>query len=287
MGIYDRDYYQENELRSMPWDNRSMVTMLIVANVALYVANFLFTSTTNAFTETLVLDSQALRNPTQWWQLLSYGFAHDPSRIGHILFNMATLFFLGRSVEDRLGKWEFLRFYLLTIILCGIVWCAIHGGGPGGLLGASGGTTAVAMLFVFFYPQSTLYLFGAVPVKAWLVGVMIIVGNLFTPMTGDGRVAYDVHLVGAAVAAGYFFGGWNLGFLGSWWGSASGKMKRAKSRLKVHDPDKVESQHSKDELESDRILDKILKEGQDSLTSKEKKFMERYSRQVRERRERL
>jgi hypothetical protein len=39
--------------------------------------------------------------------------------------------------------------------------------------------------------------------------------------------------------------------------------------------------------EADRILAKIHESGQDSLSSKEKKFLEKYSRAVRERKEQL
>ncbi len=286
MGIYDRDYYQAEQLSPLrPWDNKSMVTLLIIANLALYVANFLFSSSSNALTTTLALDSQSLWKPALWWQLLTYGFVHDPRRITHILFNMVSLYFLGRQVEERLGKWEFFRFYMLSIIICGAVWCGIHGEENLDLYGASGATTAVTMLFVFYYPQANLLLMMAFPVKAWVVGVLVIVNNLFMPMTSDGSIAYDVHLVGAALAAGYFFGGWNFGVLGTLFGNAQSMVKQKRSGLKVHRPDRDADEPSKDDIELDRILDKIHREGQDSLTSREQKFMERYSRQVRRRRE--
>lgn len=288
MGIYDRDYYQDDELRPLrPWDNKSMVTLLIIANVALFVANFLFTSSTNAFSNTLALKTQSLWEPWNWWQLISYGFVHSPS-IYHILFNMFSLYFLGRSVEDQLGKAEFARFYFLTIVLCGVVWCGIHGGSNAALWGASGGTTAVSMLFVFYFPNATLMLFGAFPIKAWLVGVMIVVVNFMRPMTSDGSIAYDVHLVGAALAAGYFYGGWNFGFLGFSLPNLRQRMKQKKSGLKVHRPtESTETQvnePSPDDVEGDRILAKIHRDGEASLTSKERKFMEKYSRTMRKRR---
>lgn len=286
MGIYDRDYYQADDLQPLrPWDNKSMVTLLIIANLVFFIANFLFTSGSNAISLALALETNSLWNPTKLWQLVTYGFVHSPGNIFHILFNMATLYFLGRNVEDRLGKWEFFRFYMLTIVLCGIVWCGVHGGQNSVLWGASGAVTAVAMLFVFSFPHSTLMLMMAVPVKAWVVGVLIIVTNVFRPVTGDGSVAYDVHLVGAALAASYFFGGWNFGFLGSILENTRMKFRQKKRGLKVHRPKEEETQKpSRDDEESDRILDKIYREGEESLTAKERKFMERYSKRVRQRR---
>jgi hypothetical protein len=214
--------------------------------------------------------------------LLTYGFVHND--MGHIFFNMLSLYFLGRSVEDRLGKWEFLRFYLVALLLCGIVWCALHAGNPQILLGASGATTAVTMLFVFFFPQANLLLMMAIPVKAWMVGVLIIVLNVFTPNMESG-VAYDVHLVGAALAAAYFFGGFNFRFMESFFCGASTQKRQQRRGMKVYRPKQdSRAESSGDDQESDRILDKIHREGQDSLTPAERKFMERYSRQVRQRR---
>ncbi len=285
MGIYDRDYYQADQLRPVrPWDNRTMVTMLIVANVIVFVANFLLTSRSNQLVASLALYSENLGQPWQWFRLITYGFGHRD--VFHILFNMVSLYFLGRNVEDKYGKWEFLRFYLVAILLGGIVWCVLRGGGPGGsLLGASGGTTAVAMLFVFSFPQATLYVYGAIPVKAWVLGISIVVFNVFGT---NAFVAYDVHLVGAAWAAVYFYGQLNLAFAGRIFADAGSRIKRQRSGLKVHRPSSDSSSaaaETRDDRESDRILDKIHRQGQDSLTAKEREFMERYSREVRQRRQ--
>ena len=288
MGIYDRDYYQDDEIRPLrPWDNKSMVTLLIIANAAVFLANFLFTGGNNALAHVLALTPDTLWN-FHWWQFVTYGFTHDPQRITHVLFNMLTLYFLGRSVEDRLGKAEFFRFYMLAIVLCGLVWVVLHQGRPQSLIGASGATTAVAMLFVFFFPQATLMLYFAIPVKAWVLGVLLIVGNLFQPMgfAGEGsNIAFDVHLVGIALAAIYYFGKWNLSYLGSVWGSWKTKAQIRRRGLKVHEPHREADEKSRqDEQESDRILDKIYREGESSLTAQERRFMEKYSRRVRQRR---
>lgn len=284
MGIYDREYYQADEIQPLrPWDGKSMVTMIIIVNVAVHIANFVLTSQTNDITYLLALDSDALTSPTKLWNLLTYGFAHQPG-IRHILFNLFSLYILGRSVEERIGKWEFFRFYMIVLIACGIVWSLTNSNST--LIGASGATTAVSMLFVFYYPQATLMLYMAIPVKAWVLGVIIIVSNLFQPttLTPEGsKIAYDVHLVGAALAAAYFFGNLNFGALGNLFSGFKSRARIKRSGLKVHQPD-APTAPSKDELESDRILEKIHREGESSLTAKERKFMEKYSRKVREKR---
>jgi hypothetical protein len=91
-----------------------------------------------------------------------------------------------------------------------------------------------------------------------------------------------VHLVGAAFAIAYFKFRWNLGNVTarfSSWGDRA-KTARARRRFRIHDPDK----DWKQDQEADRILDKVNREGMDSLTSKEKRALEEYSRRVRKKR---
>lgn len=281
MGIYDREYYQDEVRPLRPWDGKSMVTILIIINVAVHIANFVLTSNNDAITRFLAVRSDTIMTPMTWWRFITYGFSHQAG-IGHLLFNMISLYFLGRSVEDRLGKWEFLRFYLIALSLCGVLWSVSHS--EGSLIGASGACTAVAMLFVFCFPQATLLLYMAIPVKAWVLGIVIIVGNLFQPTSptpGEAQVAYDVHLVGAAFAAVYFFGKLNFSSLGAVFGNLKSNYRKSRSKLKVHRPDTPD----RDALESDRILDKIYREGEESLTSKERKFMEKYSKRIRQKRD--
>jgi len=298
MGIYDRDYYQGDSLRPLrPWDNRSMVTLLIFANAAVYLANFLFGKNLAAalpeqvgklgLMGLMALYPESLFHPLEWYRLVTYGFAHDPQQITHILFNMLSLYFLGRNVEDKYGKWEFFRFYMLTIVVCGLVWALMRWGETSGpVLGASGATTAVAMLFVYSFPQATLYLYGALPVKAWVLGIIIIASNLFGSRE---YVAYDVHLVGAGFASLYFFGNWNFSSVAHLLQGLQTRFKQRRRGLKVHRPEQhaATPSSSKDEMESDRILEKIHREGKDSLTARERSFLERYSREIREKRKQL
>lgn len=294
MGLYDRDYYQEADLQPIQrWNSRSMTSTLIIVNAVVFIANFVLGSgsadTVNQF---LWLRADHVAQPWQWYRLLTYGFTH--SGIGHILFNMLALFFLGQNVESRYGRSEFLRIFLISIVVCSAVWLirqtVTHHADSAVpvLLGASGGVTAIIMLFVFNFPQSTLYIWGVLPVKAWVIGVFVVVANLLgnsNIQVGESEhVAYDVHLVGAAFAAIYFYGKFNFGMLGHL-GSKLSSLFRRSPNLKIH--------QSADDLaldklqpEADRILDKIHREGQSSLTAKERQHLEEYSRAVRKQRQR-
>jgi hypothetical protein len=134
------------------------------------------------------------------------------------------------------------------------------------------------MLFVYNFPQATLMIWGVLPVRAWVVGVITVVVDVF----GSTKyVAYDVHFAGFLFATLYYYGGLNFGGLSFQRLRVSNPFKR-KPKLRVH---KAEDQTpSRDEIEADRILDKIYREGQSSLTPSEQKFLENYSRRVRQKR---
>ena len=91
-------------------------------------------------------------------------------------------------------------------------------------------------------------------------------------------------LVGAAFAIGYYKFGWNLGRLvpSGLSGRAAGfrQVFKPKPQLRVHDPDEHAS--GSDDAEGDALLEKVNRLGIDSLTSRERKTLEDYSRRMRQ-----
>ena len=291
MALFDRDYYRDEAPppRSLGAE-RSMVTNLVILNVAIFVVD-MFLGRNHWLMETLSLSSADLAKPWLWWKFLTYGFAHSPyPRLEHVFWNMLGLWIFGRDVESLYGRREFLRFYLVTLVAGSLVWSlryqlsALTGPAPEHvLLGASGAVTAVVLLFVFHYPKRTILLMFVLPVPAWVVGVLIIGGDLMQMLSsgGDRTVAFDVHLAGAAFAILYYRFGWNLGrwlpdlqrirgSVGQW---------KPRPRLRVHDPD---ADGNEQDEEADRLLIKVNREGMDSLTAKERRILEAYSRRMRQ-----
>lgn len=283
MGIYDRPYYRDEPPPGMglTWQSRSPVSVIIVTCSVLFLVTAIIGQRSFDLLDFLALHSSDVTRPWYWWRFLTYGFVHDTGGIGHVLFNMLTLYFLGRTVEQRYGYAEFWRIYLSSVVLCGVGWGILHwfAGDPTAVIGASGAVLTIAMLFVLNYPFSTLMIWGILPVPAWLVGLFMVLGNLsVSPSSG---IAHDVHLFGLAYAAVYFYGRLDLSRLTGW--AAGLKLpKRGRPRLKTFNPDAAhDGTDAKDAAEADRILDKIHTSGQESLSRKERKFLENYSQRMR------
>lgn len=301
MGIYDRDYYREQEPSFSVRAPRTIVVTLILINVAIWLANALLTPPPRQdpanparleaprklgrITEALSVTDNTLRNPLLWWQFLTYGFAHDTQPF-HVLFNMLQLWFLGRTVEQLYGRGEFLRLYLVMLVVCSLVWAVTNAlFDPGGhrLIGASGAVLGMVILFVLNLPQQTLILFPIpIPIKAWVIGVVLVVANLLgaTAQTElSGNTAYTVHLTGMAFAFLYFRNRWNLGWLD--WSLFSRSWLKRRPKLRIHDPAREQAEL---DGEVDRILEKIQRQGEQSLTRKERRTLETASREYQRRR---
>ena len=307
MGIYDRDYYRGQQRPGMVLRGPSTaIGWLIAINVAIFILDGLVGPPKNgAISHALSLNTGVLTQPWLWWKFLTCGFAHASyPYYQHVLFNMLGLFFLGRIVEQRYGRKEFLWFYMVTIVLGSVSWCVLNSinglAADVSLVGASGAITGVVMLFALNFPKQTILLFFVIPMPAWVLGVMIVLFNLFGTAGAGGeqggpQIAYGVHLAGAGFALAYYQFRWNISRLVDRW--IPKDLFKNRPKLRVHDPSNDYAsndgpsraelrQQAKDkgnEKEVDRILAKIHNEGEDSLTRKERRTMESASRRLRDR----
>jgi len=295
MGIYDREYYREDESPSL-LSGRSMVVNIIILNVLIFFVDALFFSEqtaagkVGAISSALSLKSNLLAAPWNCWQLITYGFVHDCGSLGHVLFNMLGLWFFGTSIEAVYGRKEFVRIYLTLVVMSGLAWVLINDVAVGSirsdgdeLIGASGGVVGIAVLYACHFPRRTINVWGVFPVMAWVLVSLYLISDLlsfFQLKSGNPTTAYSAHLAGAAFAFVYFRSGWNLGRLVPERLSLSSL--KLKPKLRIHDPESDERELSR---QVDRILEKIHRDGEASLTKKERKTLEEASRRYQRKRQ--
>ena len=304
MGIYDRDYYRGDADSSTPGMMRaaramSMTNKLVVANVVVYILCWLAGNSNPQLNkeiyDALSIDSSFFTHPWEIWRLITAGFMHAAawgphtnSGVMHIAFNMFGLWMFGRFVEQRYGAKEFLRFYLLAIIVSSLIFAvsyyflALPEGVPVvRVVGASGGVVAVVILYCFLYPKTKLLMMMIIPVDAWVVGLIYVGYDIFLAVrstTGDSSgIAWQAHLGGAAFAALYFKLGWKF--------SGQGRTKRKpKTKLKIHKP--VTDELSADEqliARGEKILEQVHQRGESSLSARQRQTLQRYSELMQQR----
>jgi len=155
----------------------------------------------------MVLSPAYIMQYNWYWQFVTYMFAHGS--ISHILFNMLGLFFFGNQVERRMGSHEFLLFYLSSGILAGVFSFIVYrltGQYYVYLLGASGAVYAVLLAFATYFPHSTIYVMGIIPVRAPLLVLIFTAIAVFSQVFNyRSSVAHLTHLAGFVIAFFYFW----------------------------------------------------------------------------------
>jgi len=136
------------------------------------------------------------------WQFITYAFLH--SGFLHIIGNMFFLYLFGNNVNDKLGHFGYLCFYLAGAIFSAVGHTLINNN-P--VIGASGAVAAVTGAYLVLFPQTLITIFYwlfyfidtiDVPALYFIAFKMIIYDNVIARYTTN--VAYDAHL------AGYAFG---------------------------------------------------------------------------------
>jgi membrane associated rhomboid family serine protease len=296
MGLYDRDYYRDEEPRGIRLAaNWSAVNTLIALNVVVFLAE-IFTEQ-RGFSwvkQNLVLQPDLFHHPWRFWQLLTYGFDHDG--IGHLFFNMLGLWVFGTEVEVVYGKREFFKLYLSLIILSGLFDQVIHIASPGAaVLGASGGVMGVAVIFACHFPRRKMLVFPIpIPIPAAVLVGVYVVAEFLSTQTQESTVAHWVHLGGAAFGFLYYKTGWSLFRLWpSRWSVGPIRLPRRVPKLRVHQEIDEEPPPPDDYLTTgrlqkrvDQLLEKISTSGEGSLTDEERQFLAEASRRYQQQRRR-
>lgn len=124
----------------------------------------------------------------------------------HLLANMAFLWVFGDNVEDSLGHWRFLAFYLLCGVAAGLTFALMAPASTVPLIGASGSVAGVLAAYMMLHPKQQVWvlLFMRIPVPipalwAILGWVGFQVYSLFSQSDGEEVVvAWWAHLGGFA-----------------------------------------------------------------------------------------
>jgi len=99
--------------------------------------------------------------------LLTYAFLHGS--LLHLLGNMVFLAVFADNVEDRLGRWRFLAFYLLGGAVAGAAQGLLGGEPKVPLIGASGAIGACLGAYIRLFPRQSVQALIPVLIGPWLV----------------------------------------------------------------------------------------------------------------------
>ena len=267
----------------------SLTVGLLVINVAVFVLQSINAVYFGWPLESyLALSPSGLRNGYVW-QLFTYQFLH--ANLGHLLANSLGLYFLGRPVEDMLGKARLLEVYFGSSFLGGLLQALLgvavptYFGGPA--LGASAGVCGLLATFATLLGDRTILLMFFLPIRArTLLHISLAAALFFVLVPAEPGIAHAAHLGGLLGGMAYVH--WIVRRerrLFDWRDYSAVERERELVATQARSPiarkrreKKVEEDLPPDEFisrEVDPILEKISAHGIQSLTERERKILER------------
>lgn len=252
-----------------PWTQHQRVVLLalIGANVVAFVTQLFLDAYEPGFVRHYLGLSEAGVQNAYAWQFATAIFLHGG--VWHLLGNTIVLYLVGRDVESILGQRHFFLLYLAGAV-AGELGHLFLLPGTSVLLGASGGVAAVLMAYATILPElelTALRLFGgALRLKAkHLAYGAIGAGLILLVLDRHGTLTHSAYLGGCA--AGWLY----VHLLGfgrpSCIQRALRQRKATAERFRLMDAGRFIAE------EVDPLLEKISREGLQSLTRSERRTL--------------
>ncbi len=186
-----------------------LVPLFIAINVVVFVL-WQFSGHSPAFMENNFSVSWTGLVEGYYWTMLTSVFSH--TLIWHLLLNMIVLRSFGTLIEQVLGSWRFLKFYLCAgaagSLVHVLVSAFVLGTPEMPAVGASGAISGLVLVFALLFPREKILLFAIIPVPA-LLGAFALMGldiwGLISQADGGGLpIGHGAHLGGAAAGITYY-----------------------------------------------------------------------------------
>lgn len=252
---------------------RSMVTRLLVANLVLFfVINIGIHIVKFNAIPYLALPLNVTEFFFKFWTLLTYMFVHE--NLGHVFYNMLLFYFAAQTFTNFLPEKKLLQVYIMSGISGGIILMALSLAFPSVfsgtyLYGASAAVIGIITSLGMYLPNLPVNLFGIIEMKYKYYALLVFATFTiidFTVNTG-GKIS---HFGGA------FFGlfyGYRLKHVKTLTFFSFFKKKRAQPLKVIHTNHAKQNPSDFNQQLIDELLDKISKNGYDSLSKSEKELL--------------
>lgn len=130
-------------------------------------------------------------------RIFTSGFLH--ADLGHLFFNLFTLYFFAPVVINYLGNSSFVIIYLLSLLAGSLLTLKIHEKQPYySAIGASGAVTGILYAAILINPDMNLYLFFIpIPIPSYVFGVGYLLYSLYGMKKQNDLIGHTAHFGGA------------------------------------------------------------------------------------------
>lgn len=129
-------------------------------------------------------------------RLFSSAFLH--ADIGHLAFNMLTLYFFAPVVIGHLGAFSFIIIYLGSLMFGSLLTIIFHKNEYNyRAVGASGAVTGVLYSAILLEPNMMLGIFFIIPMPAYLFGILYLLYSIYGMRAKNDNIGHTAHFGGA------------------------------------------------------------------------------------------
>lgn len=129
-------------------------------------------------------------------RMISSGFLHVD--MGHLFFNMVTLWFFAPLVLAYLGNWTFVLVYMGSLIFGNLLTLLFNKNNYSyRAVGASGAVTGVLYSAILLQPDMMLGLFFVIPIPAYLFGILYLLYSIYGMKSKNDNIGHSAHFGGA------------------------------------------------------------------------------------------
>ncbi|WFB36381.1 rhomboid family intramembrane serine protease [Kiritimatiellota bacterium B12222] len=246
-----------------------------------------------AIIDKYLFSTEGIRFRKQWFRLISPAFLH--ANWGHFAGNAITFFFFGSAIEDHFGSGLLLGLFFGSVAGGSLLCMLLHKTGDYRALGASGGVLGILFSAIILFPGMHIQIFPIpIGIPGWFYAVGYLAYTLFS-MTGGSSVSHEGHLGGMLsgilltliqnyrlfnaqpilITALLVFSGAGIWYFHANPGRVPGFMG-FQVRNKMDAVKAARQQRNESNLDS--LLDKVSKEGLQSLTNRERQMLQDASR---------
>ena len=129
-------------------------------------------------------------------RMITSGFLHVD--MGHLFFNMVTLWFFAPLVLAYLGNWTFVLVYMGSLIFGNLLTLLFNKNNYSyRAVGASGAVTGVLYSAILLQPDMMLGLFFVIPIPAYLFGILYLLYSIYGMKSKNDNIGHSAHFGGA------------------------------------------------------------------------------------------
>ena len=136
-------------------------------------------------------------------RMISSGFLH--ADLGHLFFNLFTLYMFAPVVSSYFGDFSFLLIYMASLVFGSLLTLLMHKNDYSyRAIGASGAVTGILYSAILINPSMSLYLFFIpIPIPAYLFGIGYLLYSIYGIKAKNDNIGHTAHFGGAI--GGYIF----------------------------------------------------------------------------------